>query len=197
MTQDQVIGALIYSANRIEAPGIVRNNSPAANRIEIGRIEIGAAEPAGLAGLRGAFEEAGIACEAVGDIREAVWLKLLANMSGSAIALATGNESSVSRKDPALGEVYLRVLREGLAISAAHGYRLDHRIEPEAALARTLDHRPSLVQDYEQRRPMEIGEIVLGPQAFARAAGLATPSLDVLAAIVTRLARDRGLYPSP
>ncbi len=41
---------------------------------------------------------------------------------------------------------------------------------------------------------MEIAEIVLAPIAFARAAGIATPTLDTLGAIVAKLARDRGLF---
>jgi 2-dehydropantoate 2-reductase len=40
---------------------------------------------------------------------------------------------------------------------------------------------------------MEIAEIVLAPVAFARAAKIATPTLDTIAAIVTKMARDRGL----
>jgi 2-dehydropantoate 2-reductase len=41
---------------------------------------------------------------------------------------------------------------------------------------------------------MEIGEIIEAPLAFARAAALETPTLDTLAAIAIRRARDRGLY---
>jgi 2-dehydropantoate 2-reductase len=63
----------------------------------------------------------------------------------------------------------------------------------ETMLSRLVDHKPSLLQDYEQGRPMEVAEIILAPAAFARAAGIATPTLDVLAAIITRRARDRGL----
>jgi 2-dehydropantoate 2-reductase len=101
--------------------------------------------------------------------------------------------SSVSRTDPALSEIYLRLVREGLAIARAHGYPLDGVVVPERLLAALLDHRPSLLQDYERRRPMEIGEIINAPAAFARAAGVATPTLDALAAVVTRRARERGL----
>ena len=43
---------------------------------------------------------------------------------------------------------------------------------------------------------MEIAEIVLAPVAFARVAKIATPTLDTVAAIVTKLARDRGLFPA-
>jgi 2-dehydropantoate 2-reductase len=82
-------------------------------------------------------------------------------------------------------------MREGLGIAAAHGYPLD--LNPDRMLARLLDHKASLLQDYEQGRPMEVAEIVLAPLAFARAANIATPTLDTVAAIVTKLAKDRGL----
>jgi hypothetical protein len=41
---------------------------------------------------------------------------------------------------------------------------------------------------------MEIGEILLAPVAFARAAGLATPTIDTLASIAAKLASSRGLF---
>jgi 2-dehydropantoate 2-reductase len=56
------------------------------------------------------------------------------------------------------------------------------------------DHKPSILQDYERGRPMEIDTLVSTPAAFARAAGLPTPMLDMLAALAIRQARDKGLY---
>jgi 2-dehydropantoate 2-reductase len=189
MRPDQVLGGIIYSANEMVAPGVIKNNSPDYNRLEFA--QIGGRAPDTLRAIRQALEDAGIVSPDPGDIRAAVWTKLLTNMSGSAIALATGNRSDGARKDPALSEIYRRVVREGLAVSAAHGYPLADRMDPERMLARLLDHKPSLLQDYEAGRPMEIAEIVLAPIAFARAAGIATPTLDTLGAIVAKLANDR------
>ena len=42
---------------------------------------------------------------------------------------------------------------------------------------------------------MEIDALVKAPAAFARAAGLSTPMLDMIAALAIRRARDKGLYP--
>jgi 2-dehydropantoate 2-reductase len=56
------------------------------------------------------------------------------------------------------------------------------------------DHKPSLLQDFERGRPMEIDALVRAPAAFARAAGLSTPMLDLLAGLAIRQARDKGLY---
>jgi 2-dehydropantoate 2-reductase len=41
---------------------------------------------------------------------------------------------------------------------------------------------------------MEIDVLVRAPAAFARAAGLATPMLDLMAGLAIRQARDKGLY---
>lgn len=192
MRGDQALGGIIYSANEVEAPGVIKNNSPTHNRLEFAAI--GASEPSALAEIRKQFEGAGILSPDPGDIRVAVWTKLVNNMSGSTIGLATASPSDGARKDAALSEIYRRVMREGLRIAAAHGYPLD--LDPDRMLARLLDHKASILQDYEQHRPMEIAEIVLAPVAFARAAQIATPTLDTVAAIVTKLARDRGLLPA-
>jgi 2-dehydropantoate 2-reductase len=65
-------------------------------------------------------------------------------------------------------------------------------------LARTgpaPDHKPSILQDFERGRPMEIDTLVRAPAAFARAANLSTPMLDLLAGLAIQKARDKGLYP--
>jgi 2-dehydropantoate 2-reductase len=192
MRADQIIGGIIYSANEVEAPGVIKNNSPGHNRLEIAAINQASANREGaVKELRAAFEASGILSPDPGDIRAAVWTKLVNNMSGSTIGLATASPSDGARKDPALSEIYRRVMREGLSIAAAHGYPL--AIDPDRMLARLLNHRASILQDYEQGRAMEIAEIVLAPLAFARAAKIATPTLDTIAAIVTKLAKDRGL----
>ena len=56
------------------------------------------------------------------------------------------------------------------------------------------EHKPSILQDYELGRAMEIDVLVKAPAAFARAAELSTPMLDLLAGLAIRQARDKGLY---
>ena len=70
-----------------------------------------------------------------------------------------------------------------MAVAAAHHMSLDGIVDPDALLARLTNHTPSLVQDYLQGRPMEIDQLLKAPQAFARQAGVPTPTLDALVAI--------------
>ncbi|MGA2290717.1 MAG: 2-dehydropantoate 2-reductase [Bradyrhizobium sp.] len=189
---DQILPGAIYSANEVVAPGVVRNTSPGHNALLVGALSPGQEDR--LARLRHALDAAGIASADITDVRLAMWGKLLVNMSGSIIALVTENKSSISRTDPALAAIHFRANAEGLEIARAHGYALEGTVDPLKIRAGLPDHKPSILQDYERRRPMEIGEIIEAPLAFARAAAVATPTLDTLAAIAIRRARDRGLY---
>ena len=187
----QILGGMIYTGNEVREPGLIFNSSPGRNLVTIGELIPEGTEAAQR--LLDAFDGTGVEASRPANLRAAMWRKLLQNMSGSAIGLATCNPSSISRDDPRLAEVYSRIVLEGNAIAAAWNYPLD--IDPAEVMAKIPEnHRPSLLQDYECERPMEIGEIVLAPAAFARAAGVPCPSLDTVAAIVARLAIDRKLY---
>jgi 2-dehydropantoate 2-reductase len=187
MRVEQVVGGVIYSANEIAAPGVIKNNSPDYNCLEIGSIS--GPDSNDVVRIRAILNDAGIESAVVDDIRKTIWTKLLANMSASTIALVTRNQSSISRNDPGLREIFIRLVREGLAIAAAHGFSL--ALDAEAMLSRLMDHKRSLLQDYERSRPMEVAEIILAPAVFARARNVACPTLDVFAALAARMAADR------
>jgi len=186
----QIAAGTVYSGNEVREPGIIYNSSPGRNSLTIAAIDPEGREA--TEALRAAIDSSGLGATTPGNLRTAMWTKLVQNMSGSVIALATRNQTAISRHDARLGELYIRIMTEGKAIAEAWGYPVS--LDPVEALSRAPYHRPSLLQDFEQGRPMEIGEIVLAPAAFARAAGVPCPSLDAVAGIVARLAMDKGLY---
>jgi 2-dehydropantoate 2-reductase len=143
-----------------------------------------------IAQLRTVLNEASIESPEVLAIRETIWSKLLTNMSMSVLCLLTGQTARGVRDEPALADVIPRLLDE--ANSVAQRY-----IPGVKRLARTgpaPNHKPSILQDYELGRAMEIDVLVRAPAAFARAAGLSTPMLDFMAGLAIRQARDKGLY---
>lgn len=194
MEPRQVLGGVLYTANAVQSPGVILNTSPTHNRIYFAPVVKDGGD-ATVAELRSAFSESGILSLPVEDVRERVWKKLIFNMSSSAIALVTGNMSSVTRTDPELAEVFGRIVHEANAVAAAYGHELQDEMVPEQMLTVLLDHKPSILQDYEMGRRMEIAEILLAPLAMARAAQVPVPTLQTIAAIAARLARDRGLLP--
>jgi 2-dehydropantoate 2-reductase len=52
-----------------------------------------------------------------------------------------------------------------------------------------------MLQDYERGRPMEIDAILMAPLWFARAAGVAVPTLETVVALAAHKAAAKSLYP--
>ncbi len=186
---DQVVPAVVYSANEVVAPAVVRNNSPLVNRVEIAALDAVADEP--VARLRRVLEGAAIASPPVDDIRAAVWIKLIANASASSLQLAMRNPAAIA-VDPDIRQTFLRLVDECSSVAAALGFDVAARLDVRRWTERPQHHKSSLLQDFEQGKPMEFAEIVEAPIAFARALNLHTPTLDAVVAIARRLVVDRG-----
>ena len=184
----RIIGGVIFSSNEVIAPGVAENLSPDRNRLLIGECDDRKSER--IAQLRAALNAASIESPEVTQIRETIWSKLLTNMSMSVLCLLTGQTARAVRDEPALREVIPRLLDEanGIAQSCYPQVKRVSRTGPAP------DHKPSILQDYELGRAMEIDVLVRAPAAFARAAGLSTPMLDLMAALAIQRAQEKGLY---
>ena len=163
------------------------NLSPDRNLLLVGERDDLASERIGQ--LRAALEAALIGSPPVARIRETIWSKLLTNMSMSVLCLLTGQTARAVRDDPALREIVPRLLDEAQAV----GRSCYPAVTRATRTGTAPEHKPSLLQDYELGRAMEIDVLVRAPAAFARAAGLSTPMLDLLAGLAIQKARDKGL----
>jgi 2-dehydropantoate 2-reductase len=184
----RIIGGVIFSSNEVVAPGVAANLSPDRNRLVIGECDDLAGER--IAQFRAMLEAASIESPEVRQIRESIWSKLLTNMSLSVLCLLTGQTARGVRDDPALREVVPRLLEEANAIAQS----CIAEVKRVTRTGPAPEHKPSILQDYELGRAMEIDVLVRAPAAFARTAGLATPMLDLIAALAIQKARDKGLY---
>jgi 2-dehydropantoate 2-reductase len=188
VSRDRIIGGVIFSPNEVVEPGVVKNLSPDRNMLQVG--ECDDRTTGRIERLRAVLDEAGLQSPPVPRIREAIWSKLLTNMSMSVLCLLTGQTARAVREDPVLRNVVPRLLDE--ANSVAHSCFPE--VERITGNGPAPNHKPSVLQDYELGRAMEIDVLVRAPAAFARAAGLSTPMLDMMAALAIRQARDKGLY---
>lgn len=186
--KERIIGGVIFSSNEIIAPGVAANLSPERNRLLIGECDDRASER--IVKLRAALNEAAIESPEVPQIRETIWSKLLTNMSMSVLCSLTGLTARGVRDDASLADVIPRLLDEANSIAQT----CFPEVKRVTRTGPAPDHKPSILQDYELGRAMEIDVLVRAPAAFARAAGLATPMLDLMAALAIRQAREKGLY---
>jgi 2-dehydropantoate 2-reductase len=184
----RIIGGVIFSSNEVIEPGIVENLSPERNRLLVGECDDRESERIGQ--LRATLEAASIESPAVKRIRETIWSKLLTNMSMSVLCLLTGQTARAVRDEPALRDVIPRLLDEANAVAQSYCPEVKRVTRTGPA----PEHKPSILQDYELGRAVEIDVLVRAPAAFARAAGLSTPMLDLMAGLAIQKARDKGLY---
>ena len=194
LDENQIIGAVVYSANEVREPGVVVNNVPGNNMLVVGYADDRQDEK--ITALRTALSEADLYSPPTHDIRQSVWGKLVKNLSTA--ALCTLAEATVKqvREDPGLSSVAKNLAVEARAIARAHG------VDPDGAPQRrgggqsagAISHKPSLLQDYERGRPMEIEALLVAALEFARAASVPAPSLETVVALVAHKAAAKGLY---
>ena len=190
---ERVIGAVIYTSNEVIEPGVIQNDSVSANTLIVGEANDLATSRIGV--LRDALDAAGVASPVCADIRAAMWRRLLVNMSGSAVCSIIEQPIGPSLDDPAIAALYQRLTREGTAVALAHGVIVaEGTVPPGPPTKFPPQHKPSIFQDYEKRRPMEIEAILKTPLAFARAAGIETPAIETIAALAAHRATKHGLY---
>lgn len=190
----RVLGGVIFSSNDVTRPGVIENDSPAANALVVG--EPDDSQSGRVTQLRAVLEQAGISSPAAPDIRAVIWTKLLTNLSASSLCLLCEQPVAVFARNAAVRAVFERLKAEGKAIARAYGVDLDAPASGMSpVVARPLpNHRPSILVDYERGRPMEVEAIIMAPLLLARAAGVAAPTLEVIAALAGERASSRGLY---
>ena len=192
--KEQIIGGVVYSANEVVEPGVIKNNVPGNNMLVVGQADDSQGERISL--LRKTLTEADLYSPPAPDIRKSVWGKLVQNLSTAALCTLTGATVKQVREDAGLAAIAKTLGLEAKSIARAHG------VDPEGAPTRpgggqssgAIAHKPSMLQDYERGRPMEIDALLAAPLEFARTAGVAAPTLEAIVALVVFKAAAKGLY---
>ena len=114
-----------------------------------------------LARVADALDAAGFATERSHDIRLDVWIKLLGNLSFNPVAALTGYLMNQIVADEDVLGVIRAMMLEGMAVSEHYGYPMPMTPDQRIDIARQLGAaRISMLQDLEQRRPLELAAIV-------------------------------------
>lgn len=187
---ERVLGGVIYSPNEVVAPGVVAHRSTL-NRFLLGEPDGGASKR--LAEVAALFSACGLPAELPSDLRRAIWRKLLQNASGNVLSALTLLPNGPRVDDADLGVIATGIVDEVLAVAAAGGIDLRDEVSAAEIVAVVGQPyaRPSMLQDVLLRRPMEVEALLGQPQAFARDAGVATPTIDVVLPLLRAL--NRGL----
>jgi 2-dehydropantoate 2-reductase len=188
----RAIGGIFWPACSVPAPGVVRLLTGAGRGTVFGEPD-GTTTPR-IESLAGAFRAGDLPVSIAHNIRELIWQKLTFNLSAGPMCVLTQAPVRATHEQPALIECSRRMLAEAEAIAFAMGYRLDIDVERVVATNTQLAHRPSILQDLEASRPMEIDALYSVPLELARLMDVPTPTLDLLVSLIRTKARAKGLY---
>jgi 2-dehydropantoate 2-reductase len=190
----RVIGGVAYSANEVVEPGVIKNNVPGNNMLVVG--EVNNEKSSRIGEIRAILEKSDLSSPAVEDIRQSIWAKLLQNLGTSSLCTLTGVTVSDVRSDAYLSKIASRLGAEGRAIARALGVDVERApTRPSGGQASgAVGHKPSMLQDYERGRPMEIEAQLMAPLELARAAQVEAPTLEAIVSLVAHKAVAKGLY---
>jgi 2-dehydropantoate 2-reductase len=187
---DRVLGCVVYPAAEVIEPGVV-------NHIEGNRFSLG--EPSGeksdrAVALSQALGAAGLKAPVRPRIRDEIWVKLWGNLSFNPISALTHATLDVLCTDPGTRAVARGMMVEAQEIAEKLGVKfpidVDRRIDGGAAVGA---HRTSMLQDLDMGRPMEIDALVTVVQELGKLTGTATPTVDIVQALVRLRAQVAGL----
>jgi 2-dehydropantoate 2-reductase len=185
---ERVIGCVVYPATQIAEPGVIRH-------VEGRRFSIG--EPDGSASDRAsAFSAAmaagGLKCPIARDLRDELWLKLLGNAAFNPLSALTGATMGELCAFAPTRDVAEAAMRELAAVGEALGRTLPVSVERRIAGAAAVgDHRPSMLQDLDAGRPLELDALLAAVIELGELAGVAVPTVRTLYAATALLDRVR------
>jgi 2-dehydropantoate 2-reductase len=186
---ERVIRGTTFPAGRVVEPGHVQWDVK--GDTTIGPFEPSPAPMAEVGRLAEACTRAGLPTEAVADARGPQWRKLIFNAATNPIGALTGLTHGRVCEDPGLRRLVSQLVDEGKAVAVAQGIELDadpeelidHAARPDVA----YDHKASMLQDVEARRPTEIDYLNGGVVRFGREQGVPTPLNEAVTALIKGL----------
>ncbi len=189
--RERVVGGLAFIAAVREAPGEIRIYTP-------GYVTLG--EFKGPAGKRvrqlvELFRRAGVKCNAVDDLAEARWRKLVWNVPYNGLTIAAGGITTDRiLASPEWKREVRALIDEVVRAAAKFGYVItaDFITEQFAHTRRMGAYQPSSLVDYLAGRAVEVEAIWGEPLRRAQAAGVAMPHLGKLYGQLKELTAGRG-----
>jgi 2-dehydropantoate 2-reductase len=189
----RIIGCVVHGAAEVVAPGVVRHVSGA--RFILGEPD-GSDSPRARR-LAATMTAAGFDSPLSLRIRDDIWMKLVGNLSYNPVAALTLARMDEINANENLLDLIRVLIREAMAVAAAYGAKIAVGVEERIEIARRIGaSRISMHQDVVRGRPIEIDAVVGSVVELARKAGIPTPMIDAVHALIAERARHLGLNQS-
>ena len=118
----------------------------------------------------------------------------MGNITSGPLCLLSRMDMATTLRDPVLYAAAIRLAEEGAAIARALGHDLGTSAEARVSRSAGIAHKPSILQDLELGRPMEVEALLKLPLRLGREMGVPTPTLELLVALAAQAAEAAGCY---
>lgn len=177
-----LLGGLCFICVNRERPGVIRHQALGA--VNLG-YHSGPAHDGGAAVVEeGAalFRAAGIDSQAMGDLNQARWQKLVWNVPYNGLSVLMQASTTPLMADADSRALIQALMAEVVAGASACGHELGQGYAEHLfrVTEQMPDYWPSMYHDYAQHRPLELQAIYAEPLARARAAGCSLPRMEAL-----------------
>lgn len=188
---ERALGCVVYPATEVVEPGVIKHVY--GEKFPLGEPDGSSSER--VERLSALMAEAGLRAPVLDRIRDEIWLKLWGNVSFNPVSALTHETLDVIANDPETRAIVKAMMLEAHEIGERLG--VDFRVDVERRIngaGKVGAHKTSMLQDLEAGRPMEIDALVSAVQEMGRILGVATPTIDVVLALVKQRAQNAGLY---
>jgi len=194
-----IISAVVYMPATQRPAGVIKHG-------EVEKLQVGAYPSSAPSKCAKSFTElvtaAGATAEFYEDIQHKRWMKLLVNASWNPMcALALSKDTDILTASEEADGVVLAVMLEIRDIAAAYGYEItreqvDNQLSrAQARIPTDAGIEPSMLQDVQSNRRIEVEAIVGNPVRMGKEKGVACVRLEMLYILAKALDLQIGRRP--
>jgi 2-dehydropantoate 2-reductase len=183
--------AVVYALSTAPKPGIVHVEN------KISRILLGGSNEQTnprLQYLAQNLRSPSCIAEVSDRIRDVVWEKLAVLLATAPMAVLTQSAPRDFLSDAVCADIARKLMGEVVATANAIGRNVQVDIEAMIDFNKSVAHKPSILQDLENSRRMEVDAIFTLPCQLGREAGVNLPTMEAMSSLVKARARAAGLY---
>jgi len=187
--KSQIIGSIIYPSVIVREIGILEHIE--GNRISIGKID--GQKTKNTLALSEILNKAGFKTRIQNDIRNELWLKLLGNIFFNPVSALTNSTLEDIVQFEHTNNLAYKVMKEAYLIADKLEVKIPISIDQRISGAGKVgQHKTSMLQDLETKKPMEIDPILGSIIELAQLMKIKIPHIETLYACIKLLDKNNS-----
>lgn len=182
---ERVIGCVVYCSTELVAPGVIHHTE--GTRFPLAAAD-GGGDDAALEPIAHAFRAGGLKAPIERSLRQQIWLKLIGNVAFNPVSVLTGATLAELGTTPEMRALLRELMVECATVGERLGIELPVSIDRRLAGGLEVgEHKPSMLQDFEAGKPLELGCLTGAITELAGVLGIPVPRTEAVHACVALL----------